>query len=115
MRIALHSITREDHETGYDQAHAAIPDDLVESFARVGIHDWTIWRSGRHLFHVVDCDDFTAAMDELATDPANLRWQATIGPYVERFELLGEGPAGMIVPQVWRLTDQSHRHGSPRE
>jgi L-rhamnose mutarotase len=106
MRIALHSLTREGSEHGYDAEHRAIPDDLVDSFARVGIHDWTIWRSGRHLFHVVDCDDFAAAMAALENDPANQRWQAMIGPFVDRFETTGDGYDGMLVPQVWRLTEQ---------
>jgi L-rhamnose mutarotase len=112
MRVALHSIVREGHEAGYEEAHATIPADLVESFARVGIHDWTIWRSGRDLFHLVDCDDFAAAMDALDTDEANARWQAFIGPYVDHFETTGDGPEGMIVGQVWSLSRQQDARGS---
>ena len=106
MRVALHSVVREGREAGYEEAHATIPDDLVESFARVGIHDWTIWRSGRDLFHVVDCDDFVAAMEALDSDPANERWQAFIGPYVDHFVTTAEGHAGMLLGQVWRLSAQ---------
>jgi len=112
MRVALHSIVREGHEVGYEEAHATIPDDLVESFARVGIHDWTIWRSGRDLFHLVDCDDFASAMDALDSDEANARWQAFIGPYVHHFVTTGEGPAGMVVGQVWSLSQQRDARGS---
>jgi L-rhamnose mutarotase len=106
MRVALHSIVREGREDGYDRTHESIPDDLVESFARVGIADWSIWRSGRHLFHVVDCEDFEAAMEALDSDPANIRWQATIGPFVDHFESVGAGHAGLVVPRVWRLSEQ---------
>jgi L-rhamnose mutarotase len=113
MRVALHSVVREGREAGYEEAHATIPDDLVESFARVGIHDWTIWRSGRDLFHVVDCDDFVAAMDALDTDPANERWQAFIGPYVDHFVTTAAGPAGMVLGKVWQLAAQ--RGGSAAE
>jgi L-rhamnose mutarotase len=106
MRIALHSIVRDGLEEGYDSTHARVPDDLVASFARVGIRDWTIWRSGRHLFHLVECDDFTAALDALDTDPANAAWQRTIGPFVDHFEVTGPGNSGMPIPEVWRLTEQ---------
>lgn len=110
MRIALHSIVRDGREAGYEEAHAAIPDDLVDSFDRVGIHDWTIWRSGQDLFHLVDCDDFAVAMTALDTDPANERWQAFIGPYVDHFVTTGDGPEGMIVGRVWSLGDQRSMH-----
>ena len=106
MRYALHSLVREGHESGYDDTHATIPDDLVATFARVGITDWTIWRSGRDLFHLVESDDLPAALDALEGDPANTAWQATIGPYVDHFEVTGPGNAGMAVPQVWRLAEQ---------
>ncbi|WP_374009129.1 L-rhamnose mutarotase [Leifsonia sp. LS-T14] len=105
MRVALHSILREGRESGYVDAHAAIPDDLVRSFARVGIHDWAIWRSGRDLFHLVDCDDFAAAMEALATDPANLRWQSFINQYVDHF-VAAEGLGHIILHEVWALDEQ---------
>ncbi|MFF1571663.1 L-rhamnose mutarotase [Leifsonia sp. NPDC058292] len=112
MRVALHSVLREGHETGYLDAHAAVPDDLVASFERLGIHDWSIWRSGRDLFHLVECDDFVAAMDALDTDPANERWQAFIGPFVDHFVTSADGHAGMPLDSVWTL--QSQRRGSAR-
>jgi len=106
MRIALHSVLRDGHEAAYDAAHAAIPDELAASFARLGIHDWTIWRSGRHLFHLVDCDDFAAAMAALEDDPANQRWQSFITRHVDHFEQLGTGVDGQELPLVWELSQQ---------
>ena len=106
MRVALHSILREGHEDAYDAAHAAIPEDLVESFERVGIHDWQIWRSGRDLFHIVECDDFGAAMEALDGDPANLRWQESINRHVDHFVTTGPGADGMVLPLVWTLEAQ---------
>ena len=105
MRVALHSILRKGRESDYVDAHAAIPDDLVRAFARVGIHHWAIWRSGRDLFHLVDCDDFAAAMEALATDPANLRWQSFINRYVDHF-VAAEGSAPLILQEVWTLDEQ---------
>ena len=99
MIVALHSTLRAGREEGYDAAHARIPDELVEAHRRAGIHDWQIWRSGRNLFHLVDCDDLEAALRTLEHDPANERWQVFIGDYVERFE-------SAPLPLVWRMHDQ---------
>ncbi|GAA1246363.1 L-rhamnose mutarotase [Pseudonocardia aurantiaca] len=111
MRVALHSVIADGQEGGYEEAHVRIPDDLVASFARVGIHEWTIWRSGRHLFHLVDCDDFAEAMRVLQDDPANQRWQAFIGPFVDRFENTAGGVADeaahMVLGEVWTLSRQA--------
>lgn len=107
MLIALHSVLRAGAEADYDAHHRRIPDDLAATFARIGIHDWSIWRSGRDLFHLVDCDDWLAANEALADDPANLAWQSDIGRFVERFvQVSGPGPAGQPLARVYRLTEQ---------
>jgi L-rhamnose mutarotase len=103
--VALHSVLRAGREEEYDVAHARIPDDLVAAHRRVGIEDWQIWRSGSHVFHLVLCDDFEAAIDALKHDPANERWQAFIGPYVDHFERNPSG--GVELPLVWRMNDQA--------
>lgn len=105
MRVALHSVLRPGSELDYDREHERIPDDLVASFARVGIHEWTIWRVGDRLFHLVECDDFGAAMRALAGDPANERWQADIGRFVGGF-LGGDDGGPAPLPQVWDLDRQ---------
>ncbi|BDZ64059.1 L-rhamnose mutarotase [Agromyces mangrovi Wang et al. 2018] len=102
MRIALHSTVRE----GYIEQHASIPEDLVDTFARVGIHNWTIWRSGEHMFHLVECDDWDAAMAAIEEDPANLRWQATIGPYVELYRDSDGEPGFVPLAEVYDLRRQ---------
>lgn len=107
MRVALHSVLREGHESDYERDHAAIPDDLTASFERVGIHDWTIWRSGRDLFHLVDCDDFDAAMGALDADPANERWQRFIGPHIAQLVTDPDRPGAVGLAQVWSLKIQT--------
>jgi len=106
MRVALHSILRPGAEAEYEADHATIPADLAETFARIGIHDWTIWRSGRDLFHLVECDDFAAAIRALATDEANARWQAFIGRHVDHFSTFREGDDEQAMPEVWSLSAQ---------
>lgn len=106
MRVALHSIIRPGLVDGYRAAHERIPDDLVASFARVGIHDWTIWRSGDRLFHLVVCEDFDAAMAGLDGDPAQTAWQAHIGRFVEVFRDADGGSAMTPLEEVWDLAAQ---------
>ncbi|HEY0247032.1 MAG TPA: L-rhamnose mutarotase [Gryllotalpicola sp.] len=103
MRLALHSTLRPGHEDAYERDHLVVPDELAETFARIGIHDWQIWREGIHLFHVLECDDFDAAMTALDADEANRRWQAFIGAHVEGF--LPDGDPRPIRP-VWHLAEQ---------
>ncbi|PZF81137.1 L-rhamnose mutarotase [Jiangella anatolica] len=105
MRVALHSVLRPGTEADYDREHERIPADLAAAFDRVGIHEWTIWRVGDRLFHLVECDDFDAALRALADDPANERWQARIGRFVDRF-VGGTGGAPAPLPEVWDLRRQ---------
>ena len=106
MIVALHSEIREGAVDAYRDAHVTIPDDLVATFARIGIINWSIWRSGRLLFHLVECENWDAAIEALATDPANAAWQNDIGRYVETFR----GPDGQkaleILEPVWSLGEQ---------
>jgi L-rhamnose mutarotase len=98
--VALHSVLKPGCEDGYDRDHARIPDDLRAAFARVGIRDWSIWRSKLTLFHLVDCDDYQVAIAALADDPANHRWQQVIDGYVDHFVDQCGGTPG---PQPLRL------------
>ncbi|MFJ8494881.1 L-rhamnose mutarotase [Streptomyces sp. NPDC094038] len=106
MRVALHSEIREGAVGSYRERHLRIPDDLVAVFGRLGIHDWTIWRSGRRLFHLVECDDWDAAYAALPQEPADQAWQRDIGRFVELFRdadgAAGTGP----LEQVWDLAAQ---------
>ncbi|HEX6686839.1 MAG TPA: L-rhamnose mutarotase [Candidatus Limnocylindrales bacterium] len=107
MWIALHSLLRDGQELGYEAAHERIPDDLLASLQRVGIREWRIWRSGGNLFHLVDCDDFEAALRQLADDPADKRWQEEMAAFVERFAENPDGVAQMALRHVWTLSEQA--------
>jgi L-rhamnose mutarotase len=106
MIVALHSVLHEGAEEQYDRDHQRIPAELEASFARLGIHEWSIWRSGRNLFHLVDCDDWLGATKALEDDPANLAWQAHIGRHVAYFVGEEGGAAGQVLPQVYSLRAQ---------
>lgn len=106
MRIALHSEITPGHIDEYRARHARIPDELRELFDEAGIADWTIWRSGHRLFHLVECDDFDAAMAVVNASAANDRWQADIGRFVAVFHDR-DGQEGFApLDEVWSLQAQ---------
>lgn len=106
MRIALHSILVDGAVDQYREHHARVPDDLRDLFGEAGIQDWTIWRSGRDLFHLVECDDFDRAMELVERAPANLAWQADIGRFVEGFRGPEDEDGFLPIEQVWSLAEQ---------
>ena len=107
MTIALHSVLREGQEEAYEREHTQVWPDLLALLQSAGIRDWTIWRSGRHLFHVVDADDFTGAMAKLGGEPVNARWQEHMAAFVDHFEENPDGEAGLALRHVWTLTQQA--------
>lgn len=111
--FALHTVLIAGQESAYDQAHAAIPAELVESLQAVGIRDWMVWRSGRDLFHLVDCDDLDASLTALADDPVNQRWQQQMARFVERTVTDPATPDRVALRPVWNLATQLG--GEPEE
>ena len=111
MKIALHSVLREDQEEAYEREHAQVWPDLLALLQAAGVRDWTIWRSGRHLFHVVDTDDFAGAMAKLADEPVNARWQEHMAALVDHFEGNPAGEGGLALRHVWTLTQQAATPG----
>jgi L-rhamnose mutarotase len=106
MRIALHAVLRPGEELAYEEAHRAIPEDLRALMRRAGIGEWVIWRSGRHVFHVVEGDDLERALATIAADPLDAAWQRTMDAYVESFEGDPTGIAGVGLRQVWTMSEQ---------
>ena len=82
--VGLHTRLRSGAEERYDELHRAVWPDVLERIRSVGITRWLIFRDGLDLFHVVECDDYDAAIEELAGDPVNVRWQAEVAPLMEK-------------------------------
>jgi L-rhamnose mutarotase len=106
MRVALHARLLEGKEVDYEAAHRVIPEDLLALLRRAGIHDWMIWRSGRDVFHIVDCDDFDRAVATMEGDPANREWQALMADYVEEPVRSPDAVASPGLGLVWSMADQ---------
>ena len=106
MKVALHSVLVNGQESNYEKNHAEVPKELAASLLESGIRDWTIWRSGLHLFHIVECEDFNAAMSRLEQDPVNEKWQKFMAQFVDHFEVTGDGSDAMALPCVWNFRIQ---------
>jgi L-rhamnose mutarotase len=78
--IALHTRLRAGHEGEYECLHERVPADLMPALRAAGVRDWRIWRDGQDLFHLVDVDDYQAMRAALRDHPANVAWQARVGP-----------------------------------
>jgi L-rhamnose mutarotase len=105
-RLALHSRLLPGTEEAYEIEHARVWPELITVMRAAGITDWSIWRSGRDLFHVVECDDFEAAVAQLKDDATDQRWQQHMSQFVEGFAQNPDGLAGQSLRHVWTMSEQ---------
>ncbi len=101
MHVALHTRIKPGREAEYEAAHREVPAALVQAIRAAGARDWTIWRSGTDLFHLIDCDDYGRLLASLADLPVNVAWQARMAELLEVVHDYADGDAGL--PVVWRL------------
>jgi L-rhamnose mutarotase len=104
MEIALHTVLKRGREKDYDTAHEAIPGAVAHKLRAAGVRDWRIWRDGRHVFHLVEVEDYDSMRAALRDDPDNVAWQATVGPLFDQPDSYEGGDSGLA--QVWTLADQ---------
>lgn len=100
-RIALHTRLKPGKEADYDIIHAEIPAELDVALRAAGVHGWSIWRSGRELFHLVEVEDYSAMRKQLADHPANIPWQARMAELLDVEDDYSGDDSG--IPLVWRL------------
>jgi L-rhamnose mutarotase len=102
-RVALHTRVRADKVDEYEAAHREVPDELVAAIKSAGVRDWTIWRSGVDLFHVIDCDDYAALLAALQHLPVNIGWQERMAGYLDVVHDYSAAGAASTLPVVWQL------------
>jgi L-rhamnose mutarotase len=102
-RVAVHTRVRADKVDEYEAAHREVPDDLVAAIRSAGVRDWTIWRSGVDLFHVIDCDDYARLLAALEGLPVNVAWQARMAGYLDVIHDYSAAGAASTLPVVWEL------------
>jgi L-rhamnose mutarotase len=103
MRIALHTTVREDRIEEYEDAHRHVPAQLVEAIRAAGATEWTIWRSGTDLFHVIECEDYAALTARLSTLDVNIAWQARMADLLDVVHDYSPGGGDAALPVVWEL------------
>jgi L-rhamnose mutarotase len=104
MRVALHTRVKAGHEEEYDAAHREVPAELVAAIRAAGVTEWTIWRSGQDLFHVLECDDYARLLAELEHLPVNVTWQERMATMQEVTHDYSQGGGDAGLPLVWDLT-----------
>ncbi|MGI8458556.1 MAG: L-rhamnose mutarotase [Propionibacteriaceae bacterium] len=99
--IALHTRLKAGKEADYDRIHAQIPPELDVRLRAAGVTGWSIWRSGRELFHLVEVTDYQAMRRALADDPVNVAWQGQMAELLEVPDDYSGDDSGLA--QVWSL------------
>jgi L-rhamnose mutarotase len=103
--VALHTVLKAGREHEYDTVHRSIPPDVVDALRENGVSDWRIWRDGRHVFHLVEVEDYQAMRSALRDHPANIAWQQQVGPLFEIADSYEGGDSGIAF--LWSLTRQA--------
>ena len=103
MRIALHTRVKPECIEEYETAHREVPEELAEAIRAGGAAEWTIWRSGTDLFHVLECDDYAALLAYVGAQPVNSAWQAHMAGLLEVAHDYSAGDGDAELPVVWQL------------
>ncbi|ROS69153.1 L-rhamnose mutarotase [Curtobacterium sp. PhB172] len=104
QRILSRTRLRAGNEAAYERVHAAVPPALVDRLRAAGVSNWSIWRDGQDLVHLIEVSDYRAMRRSLADDPVNAEWQETINPLLEADDDYSGNDDG--IPLVWTLEGQ---------
>ncbi|MFE7073975.1 L-rhamnose mutarotase [Streptomyces sp. NPDC057620] len=103
MRVALHTKVRADRIDAYEAAHRQVPTELTDAIRAAGATSWTIWRSGRDLFHLLECEDYARLLAELEQLPVNIAWQARMAQLLDVVHDYSAEGSEAGLPVVWEL------------
>ena len=102
-RVGLHTRVRADKVDEYEAAHREVPSELVAAIKSAGVSEWTIWRSGVELFHVIECDDYAGLLAALNELQVNIAWQERMAGYLDVVHDYSSAGATSTLPIVWQL------------
>ncbi|MFC9701356.1 L-rhamnose mutarotase [Streptomyces sp. NPDC056943] len=103
MKVALHTKVRADRVEEYDAAHRQVPEELTAAIRAAGVSEWTIWRSGTDLFHVLEVQDYRAMIAALEKLPVNIAWQARMAELLDVVHDYSAQGGDASLPVVWEL------------
>lgn len=80
-----------------------MPAELTAVIRAAGAREWTIWRTGTELFHLLECKDYDRLLAELAGLPVNIAWQARMAELLDVVHDYSAEGADAGLPVVWQL------------
>lgn len=101
--IALHTRLRPGMEEPYEEVHRVVPAELVRDLRARGVVEWRIWRHGRDLYHLVECEDYAAFAASAPTNVVAATWGERMDPFLEVQNDLS-APDRNIMQPVWMMT-----------
>jgi L-rhamnose mutarotase len=87
----------------YKRRHEHVYPELEAQFKRLGIKRYHIFFHEGLLFAYMAVEDFNYAMNELANDPANLKWQAYMADMLIAWE---NGEMTKQIPEMYRFVSE---------
>ncbi|KOV86911.1 hypothetical protein ADL01_05600 [Streptomyces sp. NRRL WC-3618] len=103
MKVALHTQVRADRIEEYETAHREVPEELTAAIRAAGVSEWTIWRSGTDLFHLLKVADYPAMIAALEKLPVNIAWQARMAELLDVVHDYSAQGTAASLPVVWEL------------
>lgn len=100
QRVAMHTRLQAGKEAEYERVHATIPADLEAALRDAGVRQYSIWRDGQDLFHLIEVDDLEEMNRRLQGRPAQIAWQERIDALLDNPVPAAERPALRL---VWEL------------
>jgi L-rhamnose mutarotase len=84
----------------YIKRHEKVDPELEKKFKEVGIHRYHIFNHEGTLFAYMEVEDYDAAMDQLAKDPANQKWQDYMSDMLQDWD---NGQKVKRIPEAYRF------------
>jgi L-rhamnose mutarotase len=92
QRIGLLLQVKPDKLEEYKALHANVWPDLLAELKQAGIRNYSLWlRPDGMEFGYLECDDWQAACDYLATSEVHTRWQVFMQNYLDSPTDSGQG------------------------
>ena len=88
----------------YRERHRAVWPDMLQALRETGWHNYSLFmRDDGLLFGYLETDDFSKALDGMASRDVNLRWQAEMAPFFEALEGRRPDESMLVLEEVFHL------------
>ncbi len=75
MRYAFHLIIKNGKEEEYDRRHANVWNEMRSMLKEAGIHNYSIFRDGIHVFGYWECENIELTLKRVNASAINSKWQ----------------------------------------